>query len=187
MTPGSVASLIDLLNEKGGAAYFGEPVSQLEHSLQAAHCAELAGAGDAQITAALLHDIGHMLHGMEEDIAARGLNTRHEEIAADYLAQWFGEEVTAPIRLHVPAKRFLCWSDPRYLEQLSPASIESLALQGGPMNDRQAAIFLISPFAHQSVALRKWDDEAKIPGLKIPAADYYLPRLRATASARPTA
>ena len=104
-----IEDLIDLLNTRGGSAYFGEPVSILEHSLQAAHSAEVAGAGPAAISAALLHDIGHMLHGHDEEIAQRGQDGMHEEVAAAYLARWFGEEVTVPIRLHVPAKRFLCW------------------------------------------------------------------------------
>ena len=141
MTTATVESLIDLLNAKGGSAYFGEPVSILEHSLQAAHSAELAAAGPAAISAALLHDIGHMLHGLDEEIAHRGLDGMHEEVAAKYLSRWFGDEVTVPILLHVPAKRFLCWQDPAYLQQLSPSSLESLALQGGPMNDEQAADF----------------------------------------------
>src|ERR1700723_3859517 len=134
-----VEDLIDLLNTRGGSAYFGEPVSILEHSLQAAPSAELAGAGPAAISSALLHDIGHMLHGHDEEIAHRGQDGMHEEVAAAYLSRWFGEEVTGPIRLHVPAKRFLCWHDRDYLARLSPASIESLALQGGPMNHEQAA------------------------------------------------
>ena len=170
-----------LLNEKGGSAYFGEPVSVLEHSLQAAHSAELAGAAPATISAALLHDLGHMLHGLDEDIAHRGHDGMHEELAAAYLSRWFGEEVTVPIRLHVPAKRFLCWKDPEYLRQLSPASVQSLALQGGPMNDEQAAAFLRNPFANAAIALRHWDDEAKVPGLRVPDAAYYLPILRASA------
>src|SRR5271165_147644 len=94
--------LIQLLNARGGSAYFGEPVSILEHSLQAAHSAELAEAGPTAISAALLHDIGHMLHGLDEDIAHRGHDGMHEKIAATYLSRWFGEEVTMPIRLHVP-------------------------------------------------------------------------------------
>jgi phosphonate degradation associated HDIG domain protein len=181
MTTSNVESLIDLLNQQGGSAYFGEPVSVLEHSLQAAHSAELAGAGDAAVTAALLHDIGHMLHGLDEGIADRGHDGMHEEIAASYLSRWFGEEVTMPIRLHVPAKRFLCWQDREYLEQLSPASVESLALQGGPMNDEQAGDFLRSPFAKAAIALRHWDDEAKVPGLSVPNAASYLRILQATA------
>jgi phosphonate degradation associated HDIG domain protein len=179
-----VDDLIDLLNARGGNAYFGEPVSILEHSLQAAHSAELDGASPAAISAALLHDIGHMLHGLDEEIAHRGQDGMHEEIAAMYLSRWFGEDVTMPIRLHVPAKRFLCWQDQEYLARLSPASIQSLALQGGPMNDEQAAAFLRNPFAQAAIALRHWDDEAKVPGLRVPDAAYYLPVLRtATRSA----
>jgi [1-hydroxy-2-(trimethylamino)ethyl]phosphonate dioxygenase len=184
MSTTQVEDLIDLLNAKGGAAYFGEPVSVLEHSLQAAHSAEVAGAAPATISAALLHDIGHMLHGLDEEIAKRGHDGMHEEVAAAYLSRWFGEEVTMPIRLHVPAKRFLCWRDPEYLQQLSHASIQSLALQGGPMNDEQAAAFLRNPFANAAIALRRWDDEAKVPGLRVPNAAYYLPTLRATALSR---
>jgi predicted HD phosphohydrolase len=89
MTARHIEDLVDLLNTRGGSADFGEPVSILEHSLQAAHSAEVAGAGPAAISAALLHDIGHMLHGLDEEIAHRGLDGMHEEIAAEYLARWF--------------------------------------------------------------------------------------------------
>jgi [1-hydroxy-2-(trimethylamino)ethyl]phosphonate dioxygenase len=179
MTVTKIEDLIDLLNNRGGSAYFGEPVSILEHSLQAAHSAEVAGAGSAAISAALLHDIGHMLHGLDEEIAHRGLDGMHEEIAAEYLAPWFGEDVTTPIRLHVPAKRFLCWRDRDYFSRLSPSSVESLALQGGPMDEEEAAKFLRNPFAQTAIALRQWDDEAKVPGLSVPNAGYYLPTLHA--------
>jgi predicted HD phosphohydrolase len=103
----------------------------------------------------------------------------HEEVAAKYLSRWLGDEVTMPILLHVPAKRFLCWQDHAYLQQLSPASIESLALQGGPMNDEQAAEFLRNPFASAAIALRHWDDQAKVAGLRVPNAAHYLPALQA--------
>jgi [1-hydroxy-2-(trimethylamino)ethyl]phosphonate dioxygenase len=179
MTAKKIEDLIDLLNTRGGSAYFGEPVSILEHSLQAAHSAEVAGAGPAAISAALLHDVGHMLHGLDEEIAHRGLDAMHEEIAAEYLAPWFGEDVTTPIRLHVPAKRFLCWRERDYFSRLSPSSVESLALQGGPMDEEEAAKFLRNPFAPGAIALRQWDDEAKVPGLRVPNADYYFPTLRA--------
>ena len=177
----NVEGLVDLPNAKGQTAYFGEPVSILEHSLQAAHAAVAAGAGASATAAALLHDVGHVLHGLDEEIAGRGLDGMHEEVAAAYLARWFGDEVTMPIRLHVPAKRFLCWREPGYLQQLSPSSIESLALQGGPMNEQQAAEFLRRPFAEAAVALRRWDDEAKIPGKNVPDAASYLPILKAIA------
>jgi phosphonate degradation associated HDIG domain protein len=179
MTTSDIEDLIEILNTRGGSAYFGEPVSILEHSLQAAHSAEVAGAGAAAISAALLHDLGHMLHGLEEDIAQRGQDGLHEEIAATYLSRWFEEDVTTPIRLHVPAKRFLCWRDREYFARLSPASVQSLALQGGPMDDEQATVFLRNPFAQAAIALRQWDDDAKIPGLRVPGAAHYLPALRA--------
>ena len=152
-----------------GAHISGSPFPILEHSLQAAHSAELAAAGPAAISAALLHDIGHMLHGLDEEIAHRGLDGMHEEVAAKYLSRWFGDEVTVPILLHVPAKRFLCWQDHAYLQQLSPSSLKSLALQGGPMNDEQAAEFLRNPFAKAAIALRRWDDEAKVLVCAFPA------------------
>jgi predicted HD phosphohydrolase len=103
----------------------------------------------------------------------------HEEVAAKYLSRWFGDEVTVPILLHVPAKRFLCWQEHAYLQQLSLSSTESLALQGGPMNDEQAEQFLRNPFAQAAIALRRWDDAAKVPGLRVPDAAYYLPMLQA--------
>jgi gamma-butyrobetaine dioxygenase len=183
MTTHSIEDLVDLLNAQGGRAYFGEPVSILEHSLQAAHYAQVAGAGAALVSAALLHDVGHMLHGLDEGIAARGHDGMHEEVAAEYLARWFGEDVTAPILLHVPAKRFLCWDNPQYLARLSPASVQSLSLQGGPMNDEEAAAFLRHPFAKEAIALRHWDDAAKVPGLSVPDAVHYLPVLRAAKKA----
>ncbi len=177
----SIEDLVDLLNAQGGSAYFGEPVSVLEHSLQAAHYAEVAGAAPALISAALLHDVGHMLHGLDEGIADHGHDGMHEEVAAGYLARWFGPDVTEPILLHVPAKRFLCWDKQDYLARLSPSSIQSLALQGGPMNDEQAAGFLLNPFAEAAIALRHWDDEAKVPGLSVPPAAHYLSILHAAA------
>ena len=182
MIPTAADDLVALLDARGAAAYFGEPVSILEHSLQAAFFAEQANADGALICAALLHDVGHMLHGLDEGIAGRGLDGMHEAIAADYLSRWYGEIVTVPIRLHVPAKRFLCRQHADYLKQLSPSSLESLALQGGPMNDDEAAEFLRNPFAEAAVTLRRWDDEAKIPGLRVPDAAHYLPVLRSTLS-----
>ena len=43
--------------------------------------------------------------------------------------------VTECVRLHVAAKRYLCATDPTYFGKLSPASVHTLSLQGGPMSD----------------------------------------------------
>src|SRR5271166_4029808 len=102
---------LELLERLGGSAYCGEPVTQLEHALQAAAAAEQAAAPPALVTAALLHDIGHLLVG---DAAAAEVDAVHEEVGACWLARWFGPDVTEPVRLHVPAKRYLCYADHAY-------------------------------------------------------------------------
>ena len=67
-----VDTIFTLFERRGHAAYFGEPVSQLEHALQTAHQADQKGAPDYLIVAALLHDIGHLLHGIEGGAYATG-------------------------------------------------------------------------------------------------------------------
>ena len=102
--------------------------------LQSAAAAEAEGAGDELVAAALLHDIGHLLHGGDEDAAAQGIDTHHEEVGFRFLQQHFAAAVVDPVRLHVAAKRYLCAVDPSYLSALSVASVLSLELQGGPMS-----------------------------------------------------
>jgi phosphonate degradation associated HDIG domain protein len=162
-----------LFAEHGDSEYFGEPVSQSEHALQAAQMATAEGAPNSLITAALLHDIGHLLHGRGEDIAEKGVDCQHEEAGGAWLARWFGPDVTEPVRLHVPAKRYLCAVDAEYLNALSPASVQSLALQGGPFTPNEVREFENHPFFREAVRLRRWDDAAKIPELGVPGVDAY--------------
>ena len=129
-----VETIFALFERCGQAAYFGEPVSQLEHALQTAYQADQDHAPDHVIVAALLHDIGHMLHGLPEDIAALGVDGQHQDVGAAWLARHFDTAITEPVRLHVAAKRYLCAVDAQYQQQLSPASVQSLALQGGVMD-----------------------------------------------------
>src|SRR6516165_6162310 len=171
-----VDELIELLQTRGQAAYHGEAVSQKEHALQTAALAERAGAPDALIVAALLHDVGHLVHGLDEHIADRGLDGRHEAAGETWLASTFGPAVTQPIRLHVAAKRYLCAVDPDYAGRLSQASLQSLQLQGGPMSPEEVRSFEQQPFHRDAVQLRRWDDEAKIPGLEVPDLEHYRPR-----------
>jgi phosphonate degradation associated HDIG domain protein len=172
-----VDELLDLLSEQAKGAYFGEPVSVLEHCLQCAYFAQQSQATPSTVVAALLHDIGHVLHGLPEDIAMHGLDGAHEDVAATYLAGLFGEDVTETVRLHVAAKRYLCATDPAYLMRLSPASVESLRIQGGPMSDEEVAAFAALPNAAVAVQLRRWDDEAKMPDLDVPGLAHYRPML----------
>ena len=167
--------IADLFRERGAESYFGEAVTQLEHALQAAHLAETDGAPPALVAAALLHDIGHLLHSGGEDVADRGIDTRHERIGARWLSPRFGIAVSEPVRLHVAAKRYLCNVDPDYAGRLSAASVQSLELQGGPMSDGQARQFERQDHWREAVRLRRWDEDAKVPGLVVPDLDHYRP------------
>jgi len=172
-----VAELADLFARLGGLRY-GEDVSQLEHAVQTAHHAKVDGAPPALIAAALLHDVGHMMQKAGEDAADRGIDTRHEQISAGYLARAFGPEVTEPIRLHVAAKRYRVAIDPAYLEHLSRASLQSLALQGGPMSADQVADFLADPWAEAALRLRGYDEAGKAPDAEVAGFETYHDLLR---------
>jgi phosphonate degradation associated HDIG domain protein len=180
VTPAEVLDRIDrLFAERGGAEYHGEAVSQSEHALQAAHFAEQGGGPAELVAAALLHDVGHLLHGHGEDCAERGIDDRHEDLGVRLLAQAFGPAVTEPVRLHVAAKRYLTAVRPDYLAALSPASVRSLDLQGGPMTAAEAAEFEANPHHAAAVKLREYDDRAKVVGLVTPPLSHFRPYLEA--------
>ncbi len=165
--------IFELFRTRGHNAYFGENVSQQEHALQTAYLAEQANAEPGLVVAALLHDIGHLIHGLPDNIADQGLDGYHEAAGAAWLKAYFGPEVTEPIRLHVDAKRYLCATDAAYLGLLSDASRQSLALQGGPCDPAEAKILEDNPFFSAALALRRWDDAAKIPRLIVPGLEHY--------------
>jgi len=172
-----IEQILTLYREKGQRLYFGEAVTESEHALQCAHLAMQSGASSELVAAALLHDVGHLLHGLPEDIAEHGLDGRHEEQGAAWLARYFGQPVVAPVRLHVNAKRFLCATEPEYLAGLSEASLRSLHLQGGPMSREEARCFEEEPWFREAIAVRRWDDAAKATGLIVPGLDHYRPCL----------
>ena len=170
---GTTIAILRLFRDRGGSQYGREAVSQQEHALQAAFFAENAGASSALITAALLHDLGHLLHHLDDDAPERGIDDQHEILAAEWLERRFGPEVVEPVKLHVAAKRFLCATERDYLAQLSPASVLSLGLQGGLMTDEEVALFRSHPFCEAAVALRRWDDAAKQPQFVTPPIEHF--------------
>jgi phosphonate degradation associated HDIG domain protein len=169
----TVESLLALMQEKGQRRYGLHDVSQLQHAMQAALLAEQEGCDSALIAAALLHDIGHMVHGLGDNPAADGVDDRHEAVGHAWLEQCFGPEVTEPVRLHVAAKRYLCATEPDYASKLSPDSVLSLSLQGGPMSAAEAAAFAASPQASAAVRLRRFDEAAKVKDLPTPPLAYF--------------
>jgi len=160
----------------GATSYEGnrrESVSALHHALQCAQLAEDARADAALVTAALLHDVGHFV-AIDDIGAMDDIDDVHELRGVAVLVRDFPPAVIEPIRLHVSAKRYLTAIEPKYLAGLSPASVHSLAQQGGPLRGVELARFEALPFAEDAVRLRRWDDLAKTPGIRTPALGYYL-------------
>jgi phosphonate degradation associated HDIG domain protein len=174
-----VETICALFDAKGGRMYSGEPVTQLEHALQSAALAEAEGADAALVTAALLHDLGHLLNDQGETPTARGIDDLHQYAALPFLRPIFGDDVLEPIRLHVDAKRYLCATRPSYYEALSPDSKRSLALQGGVYSAADADAFAARPGAQRAVRLRLWDDAAKDAGRPTPDLSHYAAIMRA--------
>lgn len=163
---------------KFGSLRYGEDVTQMEHVLQCAHLARIAGASDALVAAALMHDIGQFIDDAGSAAEEFGIDARHEETGANYLAAYFPEAVTEPVRLHVEAKRYLCATKPGYRETLSRASLLSLALQGGAHTAEEAAAFLALPAAADAIHLRHYDDAGKKRGWEVPDLESYRPLLQ---------
>ncbi len=162
-----------IFERRGSGAYFGEHVSMTEHALQAAHFAREESAPGELVVAALLHDIGHLIEDVPDELADWTSDARHEETGARWIARRMRAEVAEPVRLHVPAKRYLCATDPNYVAMLSQASIVTLNLQGGPMTPDEVLRFEKDPFHAQAVRLRRWDDQGKVAGLKTPGLNEY--------------
>jgi [1-hydroxy-2-(trimethylamino)ethyl]phosphonate dioxygenase len=149
-------------------------INQLQHALQSAAHAERDGCSPATVLAALLHDVGHMIHDLGEDPASAGVDDVHEELGAQWLAERFGPDVAEPVRLHVAAKRYLCATEPGYFGKLSEDSVRSLELQGGPMSPDEVVAFRKLPFHAEAVQLRRYDEAAKDPRASTPDFDHYL-------------
>jgi phosphonate degradation associated HDIG domain protein len=165
--------ILAIFERRGAGAYFGESVSMTEHALQAAHFARGAAASPALVVAALLHDIGHLVEEVPDDLADWTSDAHHEVIGGHWLAKRFRPEVSEPVRLHVPAKRYLLATDVTYFAKLSPASVITLKLQGGPMTAHEVAKFETERFYREAVRVRQWDDQGKVAGLKTPGLRDY--------------
>ena len=165
--------ILQLFASRGAEEYMGEAVSMAQHMEQSAACAVADDAPDSLVIAALLHDIGHFIGDHPIEALENGVDNRHEDAGADYLAAWFPPAVTEPIRLHVAAKRYLCATDQEYFNCLSAASVNSLKVQGGPMSAAEVAQFEASPYHEDAVRLRLYDDDGKVAGLTIkPVSEY---------------
>ncbi len=176
-----VSELSALYEGKARQRYGLTQVNQRAHALQAASKARELGLGDALVVAALLHDIGHMIHPLGDKPSSEGIDDHHEVVGADWLERYFGADVTEPIRLHVQAKRYLCTVERGYLGLLSSDSVQSLALQGGLMSDTEVAAFRMTAGWREALSLRRIDELAKDPDGPAPEFGEFADALRACA------
>ncbi|MGH3509146.1 MAG: HD domain-containing protein [Nocardioidaceae bacterium] len=172
-----VDEIEELFAGEGAGDYLGEPVTIAVHMRQAGALARGAAAPDALVAAALLHDVGHFHGTVTGRELMAGTDNRHGDSGAEWLSRWFGPQVCEPVRLHVAAKRYLCAVEPDYLSRLSPASVFTLSVQGGPMSAEEAEAFESLPFADDAVAVRRWDDRAKDPSRETPPFEEFRPLL----------
>ena len=151
------AEVVELLASMESLPWMGEPVSQLEHSLQAGSIARSAGADTELVLAAVLHDIGR----------AQGLWIKgdpHELAGERWCRERFSERLAYLVGSHVAAKRVLVASEPDYDVQLTATSTATLRSQGGPASAEEVTQFLTHPWAKDAIALRRADESAKRPG-----------------------
>lgn len=172
---GRGSDVLEVLERRGAAAYLGEPVTLLEHSLQCAELAAEAGEDPELVAACLLHDMGWLLRAPEGEARHAAEQSGHDHAArgASFLARWFPESVHEPVRLHIEAKRFLVAVEPGALERLSTESRRTLALQGGPLGPEEVASFEARPQSAAALHLRRHDDAAKEPDRRCPPLSAY--------------
>jgi phosphonate degradation associated HDIG domain protein len=179
-----VTEILATFQDRGHRAY-GENVTEQQHGLQCATLAQCNREEPALVAACLLHDYGHLLHDLGENIADHGIDARHEYVGANRLSAWFPPTVVEPIRLHAAAKRYLCWRDPSYYSGLSDASRKSLGLQGGPMSTPEAHAFETHPHFDRSIRLRRYDDLGKNPAMTTPGLEAFRPLLESLVVTQP--
>ena len=158
--------------QTNNSLYIGEKVTITEHMVQTAMLAEQNHSSESLICACLLHDYGHFIIEDPNQLVSKSVDGKHENIAFNFLKNYFKTEVIEPIKLHVQAKRYLC-RNKSYWNILSEASKVSLKFQGGIMTDNEAKKFVSLKFHDDAILLRKYDDEGKIPNIKTKKIEDY--------------
>ena len=163
---------------KCGHLDYGEHISMEEHMLQTAFLADENDEEDNVVVAALLHDFGHLICNMPNNTFGEGSDNYHEELGAKALQHWFEDDIVDAVRLHVDAKRYLCAANPKYKDKLSKASITTMAIQGGPMNKREMLAFRRKKGHRIAIRIRAYDDLGKMPEMRRPGLNYYIPKIK---------
>ena len=172
-----VSVLEKIYLSKGRDEYLGEPVTVAQHMLQGATIAEQTGQDEHIIVAALLHDVGHFVGEFGTFSMDDTQDRYHEESGAKMLEPFFPKVVVDCVRHHVAAKRYLCATRREYLSRLSKASVHSLKLQGGPMNEEEVAQFEKLPNLRAIVQVRYLDDGGKQANMQTAPFSHFAPML----------
>ena len=176
-------NIISLYSNYGSNDYIGEDVSQVEHMIQSAMCAEADDSLDNLllchdkkeiIIACFLHDIGHLI-GIKDKLQGNDYGILdHETIGKNTLESWgFKYPIPELVMNHVSAKRYLTYKYPEYHDGLSNASKETLKLQGGSMRQKEAEEFEANPLFELSLKMRTYDEGAKHIDVKLKPIEYY--------------
>eukprot|EP00929_Paragymnodinium_shiwhaense_P066728 TRINITY_DN3350_c0_g1_i1.p2 TRINITY_DN3350_c0_g1~~TRINITY_DN3350_c0_g1_i1.p2 ORF type:complete len:224 (-),score=51.33 TRINITY_DN3350_c0_g1_i1:316-987(-) len=186
----AIQEIEQLYARNGNSDYVGENVSQIEHALQAAQLAHVSGLGDEAVLAALLHDCGHLL-GLDDPSMPRMEDcgvVNHENLGGNWLRDLgFSDKVATLVARHVDAKRYLCCVQDGYHERLSDASKTTLRHQGGPMTPDEAKSFERSELFKTIIAMRHWDEAAKVPKKEVPGLEAYKALIASHVAGQPAA
>jgi predicted HD phosphohydrolase len=163
------AELVELLTRMGDTpSDDADGLSALDHGLQCAFELARSRPEDVELqVAGLVHDVGHAFGPADE----------HGRLGAACARDALGDRVATLVEAHVVAKRYLVTTDATYRSRLSESSVLTLALQGGALTPRDAAVFASSSHAADAVELRRADDAAKVPGRVVPPLEAWVPTL----------
>ena len=171
-----VNRILNLYTKYGSSDYIGENITQTEHALQCAKCAEDDTrlntydnyVRNCMIVAALLHDIGHLIgleHGCTEMLVNSGNSlgiVGHENIGRKFLRDCgMPFLVYELVGAHVETKRYLCSTNKDYYNTLSDASKQTMDLQGGMMSAKEINEFKFGIHPKLKIYLREYDDCGK--------------------------
>eukprot|EP00913_Durusdinium_trenchii_P003269 g3024.t1 len=98
----------------------------------------------------------------------------HEKLGGQWLQSLgFSQKVCDLVARHVDGKRYLCAVRKDYHKTLSEASKTTLRHQGGPMTAEEANAFEKEELHKIIVAMRHWDEAAKVKGKEVPSLETY--------------
>jgi predicted HD phosphohydrolase len=162
---GSVDALLSALAQ-GDTAHDEPGFDVLAHSLQCGALLRSEHPDDPELAVAgLVHDVW--------DAVVPDDHRDHDTRGAALVEPLLGARVARLVAGHVLAKRYLVATERAYAKGLSVRSVETLASQGGALDDDALARFASSGDFEALLVLRRADERAKVPGAVGPALESW--------------